>query len=133
VRATVNFSKIATSLSMTATSEEFKNKLGELIIDEAEVHEALIDRVKQVIRLTKKGKVVFVKLKDRLSVRTQVALYLLGRWLANQAGFTECEVSTIDEIASALSADYFTVTARLNEPKREGVATVVERADTLSL
>jgi len=118
---------------MTATSEEFKNKLGELIIDEAEVHEALIDRVKQVIRLTKKGKVVFVKLKDRLSVRTQVALYLLGRWLANQAGFTECEVSTIDEIASALSADYFTVTARLNEPKREGVATVVERADTLSL
>lgn len=108
-------------------AEDLKEKLRELIIDEKELTEALIDRIKKLIRLTKDGGVVFMIPKDELSIKSQVMLYLLGKKMARDADLVSSEVASIDEISGAIGADYFTVAARLNELKKEGLVLTVER------
>ncbi len=105
----------------------YRKKLEKLIIDEEELSEVLIDRLRRYIRLTKGGEVVFMIPKDQLPVKAQVLLYLAGKKIARELGLTETDTAGIEEIAIALASDYFTVAARLNELKNQRLVFAVER------
>jgi len=104
-----------------------KAKLRELIIDEQELTAALIDRVKGFIRLTRDGKVVFLVPLEKLPIWARVLLYLAGKRLAKEAGLIENDVATIEEISSAIGADYFSTAGRLKELKDQQLVQTVER------
>lgn len=106
---------------------DLKAKLRELIIDEQELTSALIDRAKRFIRLTREGKVVFMVPLDRLPIWARVLLYLAGKRLAKEAGLIESDVATIEEISTAIGAEYFTVASRLKELKDQYSVQTVER------
>jgi len=105
----------------------YKKKLEKLIIDEGELSEVLIDRLRKFIRLTRNGEVVFVIPKDQLPVKAQVLLYLAGKKIARELELTKTDTAGIEEIAIALAADYFTVAGGLNELKNQRLVFAVER------
>ncbi|MCS7137428.1 MAG: hypothetical protein NZ941_03555 [Candidatus Caldarchaeum sp.] len=106
---------------------ELQNKLKELIIDEKELSAALVERAKRFIRLTRDGKVVFMVPKDKLTLRSQILLYLMGKRLARELGLVEKDVASIEEVSGAVGAEYFSVAARLKELKDQYMVLAVER------
>ncbi|MDW7977380.1 MAG: hypothetical protein RMH74_01090 [Candidatus Caldarchaeum sp.] len=106
---------------------ELQNKLKELIIDEKELSAALVERAKRFIRLTRDGKVVFMVPKDKLPLRSQILLYLMGKRLARELGLVEKDVASIEEVSGAVGAEYFSVAARLKELKDQYMVLAVER------
>ncbi|MCS7137584.1 MAG: hypothetical protein NZ941_04350 [Candidatus Caldarchaeum sp.] len=106
---------------------ELQRKLKELIIDEEELSAALVDRARRFIRLTRDGRVVFMVPKDKLPLRSQILLYLMGKRLARELGLVEKDVASIEEISGAVGAEYFSVAARLKELKDQYMVLAVER------
>ncbi|MCS6770004.1 MAG: hypothetical protein NZ570_06180 [Candidatus Caldarchaeum sp.] len=106
---------------------ELQRKLKELIIDEEELSAALVDRARRFIRLTRDGRVVLMIPKDKLPLRSQILLYLMGKRLARELGLVEKDVASIEEISGAVGAEYFSVAARLKELKDQYMVLAVER------
>ncbi|GBC69663.1 hypothetical protein HRbin01_01365 [archaeon HR01] len=107
---------------------DIKEKLRDLVIEE-EISPELVEKVKKFIRLTRRGQIVFVVPKEKLTIRDQILLYLLGKRLAKELEFVEKDSASIEEISSGLGADYFSVASRLSELKSQHYVLSVERGE----
>ena len=78
-----------------------KKILSEMTVDYAAALTRNFDRAKGFVRLGKEGKVdVFVK--DKVGVREQILLYLVGRVYANEAGLADNDDVGNEELTSEL-------------------------------
>ncbi|BAJ51386.1 hypothetical protein CSUB_C1535 [Candidatus Caldarchaeum subterraneum] len=107
---------------------DIKEKLRDLVIEE-EISPEHVEKIKRFIRLTKKGQIVFVTPKEKLPLRGQILLYLLGKKLAKELELVDKESASNEEISRGLDADYFQVTARLSELKSQNYVLSVERGE----
>ncbi|MEM1944111.1 MAG: hypothetical protein QXE50_05695 [Nitrososphaerota archaeon] len=106
---------------------DIQAKLRELIIDDSGLTAELIARAKRFIRLTRDGKVVFMVPLDMLPIWARVLLYVTGKRLAKEAGLITNEVVTIEEISTAVGADYFKVRQILSDFVDQNLVVSVER------
>ncbi|MEM0381446.1 MAG: hypothetical protein QW580_02095 [Nitrososphaerota archaeon] len=108
---------------------DIQAKLRELIIDDSGLTAELIARAKRFIRLTRDGKVVFMVPLDMLPIWARVLLYVTGKRLAKEAGLitNESGVVTIEEISTAVGADYFKVRQILSDFVDQNLVVSVER------
>ncbi|MEM0336652.1 MAG: hypothetical protein QXS96_05400 [Candidatus Caldarchaeum sp.] len=109
--------------------EDLKEKLKRELLLEEEITSEQIERVKRFIRFTNKGQIVFVAPREKLPLRDQILLYLLGKRLAREAGLGEKDSASIEEISNGLGADYFQVAARLSDLKTQHYVLSVERGE----
>jgi len=80
---------------MTDTPSELKRKIQEeMMVDYSNTLEKNFDLAKQFIRVTKEGKVDVV-VKEKVTGKEQILLYLIGKLYAKEAGF-----SVTDEVGN---------------------------------
>ena len=109
--------------------EDLKEKLKRELLLEEEITSEQLERIKRFIRLTNKGQVVFVVPREKLPLRDQILLYLLGKKLAQEAGLADKDSASIEEVGNGLGVDYFQVAARLSDLKTQHYVLAAERGE----
>lgn len=87
---------------MPAAKDAFKKKImEEMTVDYANTLEKNFDLAKQFIRITKDGK-VDVLVRQKISGKDQILLYLIGKMYAKEAGVASTDEVGNDELAREL-------------------------------
>ncbi|MFZ1023295.1 MAG: hypothetical protein WAN87_04090 [Thermoplasmata archaeon] len=101
---------------MTADAAKIKQML---MVDESQLAEEMLERVRNHLGLTPKGQ-VYIREPTRYRQRDLLLLYLAGVRYAADAKLRTSEASTISEISENLGLDSRIVGARLTELRNEG-------------
>ena len=105
-----------------------KEKLKELLVDENEVFEQIIDKVKQLIGINKTdGSIVFKIDQENLTDHQAILLYLLGAKFAFDLELREYPEVSNQELADFLNRDPNAIGSRISELKKERKVTSPER------
>ena len=87
---------------MSTPKESLKRKiLEEMTVDYSKSLEHNFELAKQFIRITKEGKVE-VLMKDKLTGKEQIQLYLIGKTYAKEAGLADTDDAGTDELIQEL-------------------------------
>jgi len=112
---------------MSEIKEELKKKiLEEMMIDYADELAKNFNLAKQFIRITKEGKVK-VLVKDEVSDKERILLYLIGKMYAKEAGLAEAEEVENKELMEELGIPEGSLFARLKELRDENKIKQVRR------
>ena len=98
-----------------------KELLQQMLIDDEGLLEKVVERAQRVFKIDRNGNIIFLVSRSKLSQRQEIALALLGRHFATELGIIDSDVMTAGEIANVVEPDKTSVSARLNELKREQV------------
>lgn len=101
---------------MTADAAKIKQML---MVDETQLAEEMLERVRAHIGLTPKGQ-VYIREPGRYRHRDLVLLYLVGVRYAADAKLRQSESASLTEICENLGIDTRVVAARLAELRNEG-------------
>jgi hypothetical protein len=96
-------------------------------VDEGKLLEASLERLKRVVALTKDGNVHFVADRRSLSDRQLIALYLIAKRFAYEAGIIKNKATDLNQIAKDLLLALNVASARLAELRREGLVESPQR------
>lgn len=98
-----------------------------LVVDEEKILEELLRKARKFIALTKDGKVYFQVERTRIPKLFQVALYLVAKKFAYEAGIRQSESVTIEEISRDLGETEKMISAMLSELLSRGLIDMIER------
>lgn len=101
---------------MTADAAKIKQLL---MVDEAQLAEEMLERVRTHLGLTPKGQ-VYIREPGRYRQRDLVLLYLVGVRYSADAKLRNSEAASLSEICESLGLDSRVVAARLAELRNEG-------------
>ena len=99
----------------------------EMLIDDERILEKVVEKAKQVFNLDRSGNVIFLVSRTKLTQRQELAMQLLGKYIASELDIAESDIMTADELAEIAEPDKPSVRARLNELKKERVVESPER------
>lgn len=92
----------------------------EMVTDAEDVLEAYFEQVKKVVRLNEEGRIFLDgSVRDRMSSKEQIRLYLVGKHYAEKAGFAETNSVTNKELEEQLEKPSGTVQWALTELRKE--------------
>lgn len=97
------------------------------MVDEGKILEDSLERLKNIIVLTKEGAVHFLADRGNLSSRQVILLYLIGKRYAREANLIDVESLTLDQISKDLVLSPKVAAARLAELKNEGLVESKQR------
>jgi translation elongation factor P/translation initiation factor 5A len=100
---------------------EKKKILEDLMYDEDLEFERVVPKVKKLVLIKKSGEPVIVSDNEKFSQKEIIAVYLVGKYFANQLELTEDNSATIKEIAGGLRLKESVVGARIKELRDEGI------------
>ena len=95
-----------------------KRILDEMVTDHASALERNLELAKRFVNVTDEGKVEIV-LKDRLSVKEKILLYLIGKLYAKEAGLAERSDVGNEELRDELGSPDGSITGRLTDLRKE--------------
>lgn len=99
-----------------------KEILEKLLIDKDEKLEAIVEQIRKVLRIDKEsGRIMITASRSSLAERQRIALYLAGKYFANELGLNKDSTVSLKELSEELTLDPKTTSARLSELKREGI------------
>lgn len=98
-----------------------------LVVDDEKILEDLLKRARKFIALTRDGKVYFQIERGRIPKLFQVALYLVAKKFAYEAGIRDTEGVTIDELSKDLGETDKLISAMLSDLLSRGLIDRVER------
>ncbi|MGA8905215.1 MAG: hypothetical protein WB661_09435 [Candidatus Bathyarchaeia archaeon] len=98
-----------------------------LVIDESKLLDDSLERLRRVIALSKDGGVHFVADKRTFSDRQLIALYLIGKRFAYEAGLVKEQSIAMSQIAKDLRLEYGIVAARLADLRSAGLVDSPQR------
>ena len=98
-----------------------------LVIDESKLLDDSLERLRRVIALSKDGGVHFVADKRTFSDRQLIALYLIGKRFASEAGLVKEQSIAMSQIAKDLRLEYAIVAARLADLRSAGLVDSPQR------
>lgn len=90
-----------------------------LVVDEGQLAQEMLERVRQHLGLTPKGQ-VYIRDPGRYRQRDLLLLYLAGARYSSDAGLRTSEGSSLTEICENLGLDTRVAAARLTELRNEG-------------
>jgi len=99
----------------------------EMLIEEESILEKVVDKAKRVFKIDKSGNVIFLVSRTKLTQRQEIAMQLLGRYIASELDIADSDIMTAHELAEIVEPDIPSVRARLNELKKERVVESPER------
>jgi hypothetical protein len=101
---------------MSADAAKIKQML---VVDEGQLAQEMLERVRQHLGLTPKGQ-VYIRDPGRYRQRDLLLLYLAGARYSSDAGLRSSEGSSLTEICENLGLDTRVAAARLTELRNEG-------------
>lgn len=104
-----------------------QNTLGDWIkanmtVDEMSVLDAHKETIARFVGVTKDGRIILLKDKSQMDAQQMVVLYLIGKYMARLAEYTDVETARNIEIAGALGIPKGTVGRCLRELEAQGLA-----------
>jgi hypothetical protein len=90
-----------------------------LVVDEGQIAEELLERVRTHLGLTPKGQ-IYIRDPGRYRQRDTLLLYLIGVRYASDAKLRESSSASLSEICESLGMDSRVAAARLAELRTEG-------------
>ncbi|MCS7125803.1 MAG: hypothetical protein NZ929_02700 [Aigarchaeota archaeon] len=109
---------------MSDLAEKIRQKL---TVDESVMIEQMLDRLSKLLGLTRDGKILIKFDRTKVTTRSLISIYAVGKLMAKQAGYSSEDYVSIDELSRELGIDGKVVGARVSELRREGVLISVER------
>jgi len=100
--------------------------MDEMVVDYASALEKNFDLAKRFIRITKDGR-VDILVKDKLVVRDNIALYLIGKLYARQAGFAASDEVNNEELLNELGIPSGSLLPGLKELRDKTIIKTIKR------
>ncbi len=100
--------------------------MDEMVVDYASALEKNFDLAKRFIRITKDGR-VDILVKDKLVVRDNIALYLIGKLYAREAGFAASDEVNNEELLNELGIPSGSLLPGLKELRDKTIIKTIKR------
>ena len=100
--------------------------MDEMVVDYASALERNFDLAKRFIRITKDGR-VDILVKDKLVVRDNIALYLIGKLYAREAGFAVSDEVNNEELLNELGIPSGSLLPGLKELRDKTIIKTIKR------
>ncbi len=100
--------------------------MDEMVVDYASALEKNFDLAKRFIRITKDGR-VDILVKAKLVVRDNIALYLIGKLYAREAGFTASDEVNNEELLNELGIPSGSLLPGLKELRDKTIIKTIKR------
>ena len=101
--------------------------MDEMVVDYASALERNFDLAKRFIRITKDGR-VDILVKDKLVVRDNIALYLIGKLYAREAGFAASDEVNNEELLNELGIPSGSLLPGLKELRDKTIIKLQQKA-----
>ncbi len=105
-----------------------KQILSSLLTDESETLNRLVQKAQLVFKINKKtGEVLLLPPRSKLTDKQLIVVHLLGKYFASKLELSSTDSLSFDELRKLTSLEESSISARMSELRKEGLAETGER------